>query len=56
MKFPKDPVMLLSAVNNRIVLITASGACTRIDESAYSYVESISNGVAVDESGCISVK
>ncbi|MBR5635386.1 MAG: CapA family protein [Pseudobutyrivibrio sp.] len=43
-------------VTYRIVPITASGACTRIDPAGYSYVESISNNVAVDGSGYLSVK
>lgn len=41
-------------VTYRIVPITASGACTRIDPAGYSYVESISNNVAVDENGMVS--
>ena len=40
----------------RIVPITANGACTSIDAGGYSYVESISNGIAVDENGYITVK
>ena len=40
----------------RIIPITAGGACTRIDPAGYSYVESISNNVAVDGSGYLSVK
>ena len=43
-------------VSYRIIPITASGACTRVDAAGFSYVESISHGVAVDENGCISVK
>ncbi len=43
-------------VSYRIIPITASGACTRVDEAGYSYVDRISHGVAVDENGCISVK
>ena len=43
-------------VTYRIIPITASGACTRIDPAGYSYVESISNGIAVDENGYITVK
>lgn len=40
----------------RIIPITASGACTRVDASGYSYVESISSNVAVAEDGVISEK
>ncbi|MDC7280043.1 CapA family protein [Butyrivibrio fibrisolvens] len=43
-------------VTYRIIPITASGACTRIDPSGYSYVERISSNVAVDENGYITVK
>lgn len=43
-------------VSYRIIPITASGACTRVDEAGYSYVESISNGIAVDADGYISLK
>ena len=44
------------AVTYRIIPITASGACTSVDTAGYSYVESISNNVAVDENGIISEK
>ena len=40
----------------RIIPITASGALTTIDPTGYSYVEQISNNVAVDENGIISGK
>ena len=40
----------------RIIPITASNACTDIDTSGYSYVESISENVAVDENGAIGEK
>lgn len=43
-------------VSYRIIPITASGACTSVDAAGYSYVESISNNVAVDESGTITEK
>ena len=43
-------------VTYRIIPITASGACTTIDQAGYSYIESISSNVAVDESGVISQK
>ncbi|MCR5580231.1 MAG: CapA family protein [Pseudobutyrivibrio sp.] len=47
-------------ITYRIVPITASDACTgeaiESDPNAYSYVESISSNVAVDESGVISEK
>ena len=43
-------------VTYRIIPIIASGACTRVDAAGFSYVESISHGVATDENGCISVK
>ncbi|SDH98776.1 poly-gamma-glutamate synthesis protein (capsule biosynthesis protein) [Pseudobutyrivibrio sp. 49] len=43
-------------VSYRIIPITASGACTRVDAAGFSYVESISHGVAVDGSGYITVK
>ncbi|SEL04367.1 poly-gamma-glutamate synthesis protein (capsule biosynthesis protein) [Pseudobutyrivibrio ruminis] len=44
------------AISYRIVPISASNAVTSIDESGYSYVESISSNVAVDENGFISEK
>ena len=48
------------AVTYRIIPIMASSACTyeaiEADSSAYSYVESISSNVAVDENGYISEK
>lgn len=40
-------------VTYRIIPITASGACTRIDPAGYSYVESISKGISVDGDGYI---
>ena len=43
-------------VTYRIIPITASGACTTIDQAGYGYIESISSNVAVDESGVISQK
>ena len=43
-------------VSYRIIPITASGACTSEDAAGYSYVESISSNVAVDENGVISEK
>ena len=43
-------------VTYRIIPITATNACTSVDVSGYSYVESISSGVAVDENGVISKK
>ena len=43
-------------VTYRIIPITASGACTRIDPAGYSYVQSISQGITVDENGVISVE
>ena len=44
------------AVTYRIVPIFASDACTSVDPEGYSYVESISTNVAVDENGIISPK
>ena len=44
------------AVTYRIIPITASNACTSVDPSGYSYVESISSNVAVDANGVISQK
>ena len=44
------------AVTYRIVPIFASDACTSVDPEGYSYVESISTNVAVDENGFISPK
>lgn len=43
-------------ITYRIVPIVATDACTTIDQSGYSYVESISTNVAVDENGYISEK
>lgn len=43
-------------VQYRIIPVVASGACTSIDENGYSYVESISTNVHVDENGYISEK
>ncbi len=43
-------------VTYRIIPITATGANTSIDESGYSYVESISTNVAVGSDGTISAK
>ena len=43
-------------ITYRIIPITASGALTSEDTSGYSYVESISDNVAVDENGYISEK
>ena len=45
-----------NTVAYRIIPITASNACTSVDASGYSYVESISSGVAVGEDGVISEK
>ncbi|MBQ7469136.1 MAG: CapA family protein [Pseudobutyrivibrio sp.] len=44
------------AVSYRIIPIVASDACTAIDQNGYSYVESISTNVAVDENGFVSEK
>ena len=44
------------AVTYRIVPIFASDACTSVDPEGYSYVESISTNVAVDENGFVSEK
>ena len=41
-------------VTYRLVPITATNACTTIDENGYSYVEGISDNVSVDETGIIS--
>ncbi len=43
-------------ISYRIIPIMASGACTSVDESGYSYVESISSNVAVGADGTISQK
>ena len=43
-------------ITYKIIPIVASNACTAVDGSGYSYVESISENVAVDESGIISEK
>ena len=43
-------------VSYRIIPITATGGCTSVDPSGYSYVESISTNVAVDSNGVISEK
>ena len=40
-------------VTYRIIPITASNACTAVDASGYSYVEGISENVAVGENGVI---
>lgn len=40
-------------VTYRIVPITASDAVTAVDESGYSYIESISSGIAVGEDGVV---
>ena len=44
------------AISYRIVPITATNACTAIDSTGYSYMESISDNVVVDENGYISEK
>ena len=44
------------AISYRIIPISASNAVTEIDAAGYSYVESISSNVAVDDSGYISEK
>ena len=41
-------------VTYRIIPITATNACTAVDASGYSYVEGISENVAVGENGVIS--
>lgn len=41
-------------VSYRIVPITATNACTAIDTAGYSYMDSISDNVTVDENGYIS--
>ncbi len=43
-------------VSYRIIPVTASGACTGIDRSSFSYVESISDNISVGDDGLISEK
>ena len=41
-------------ISYKIIPITATNACTRIDQGGYSYIESISNGISVNENGDLS--